>query len=416
MSKPIFTALSPNTERDDVWLAIKTIIKPWNWKDGNASNVLKGQFAQWLGIKNLVFFESGRTALFALLKALNLNNTDEVLLQSYTCIAVPEPVLWIGARPIYVDTDKESFTMNCDDLKKKITKNSKVLIIQHTFGHAANLDALLKIAKENNLFVIEDCAHALGSTYAGKKLGTFGDASFFSFGRDKVISSVFGSVIAIKDDEVAKKVKTFWESCPLPSAGWIFQQLIHPVLMSFIKFTYPIGLGKILQYLFLRLGVLSKAVYKEERLGLRPPFIFKKFPNALAELALNQFNKLDKFNQHRRGLAAIYKQGLPEIASQSELNHSHSIYLRYTIRMLHAHKLLRVAAKSNIYLGDWYTTGLAPVGADYIKMKYDPTSCPNAEKLATETLNLPTNIQTSQADAEKIISFVKNYVISNQNN
>jgi dTDP-4-amino-4,6-dideoxygalactose transaminase len=416
MSKPIFTALSPNTERDDVLLAFKLLFRPWRWKNGAHLSLLKKEFQDWLSSKHVFFFESGRTSLYAILNVLDLKNDDEVLLQAYTCIAVPEPILWVGAKPVYVDCDEETFNMSVVDLEKKITAKSKVLIIQHTFGYPADLGKLLEIAKKHNLFVIEDCAHALGSTYEDKLVGTFGDASFFSFGRDKVISAVFGGVVSVKNPQIAAKIEAFWGICPLPSSGWIFHQLLHPVIMAFVKLTFNIYIGKIVQHLALRFGILSKAVYREERKGLKPPFIFKQFPNALAVLALKQFRKLDKFNQHRQEIAGIYKSDLSHLQAQKELNNSRSIYLRYTIHMLHAHKILKSAAKHKIFLGDWYTTSLAPEGVDYEKMQYTPSTCPVAEKLARETFNLPTNIQITKNEAEKIISFVKNYVTSNPNN
>ena len=116
---------------------------------------------------------------------------DEVLVQAFTCVAVPNSVLWAQATPVYADIDA---TLNIDpiDVEKKITNRTKAIIVQHTFGIPADMDALVALAKKHNILLIEDCAHSLGATYKGKKVGTFGDAAFFSFGRDKVVSSVFG--------------------------------------------------------------------------------------------------------------------------------------------------------------------------------------------------------------------------------
>src|SRR5581483_4013141 len=113
--------------------------------------------------------------------------------QAFTCVAVPNSVLWTGAKAIYADID-ETGNLDPKDLEKKITKKTKAVIIQHTFGIAANMDAIQKVLKGKKIILIEDCAHALGASYKGKKLGTFGEFAFFSFGRDKVISSVFGGM------------------------------------------------------------------------------------------------------------------------------------------------------------------------------------------------------------------------------
>ena len=190
-------------------------------------------------VGGILSFSCGRSALYALLKNLKLNNTDEVLLQAYTCVAVPAPILWANGKPIYVDIDPNTLNMCPQDLEKKITKNSKILIIQHTFGNPADINTLLKIAKKYKLFVIEDCAHTIGGMYQNKPLGSFGDASIFSFGRDKALSSIFGGLLTLKDPKLLKKITTFrdtnYQKAPL---SWIAQQLIHPLIFSIAKPLY----------------------------------------------------------------------------------------------------------------------------------------------------------------------------------
>src|SRR3989338_1413783 len=116
--------------------------------------------------------------------------------------------------------------MSPTDIKKKISSRSKVLIIQHTFGTSAKLTELLAIAKQHQLYVIEDCAHALGARYQQQLVGTFGDAAIFSFGRDKVISSVYGGALLTKQPFTLP-------SLPSPSLFWIKQQLVHPFITQF---------------------------------------------------------------------------------------------------------------------------------------------------------------------------------------
>ncbi len=202
--KPITISLSPNTEADDVFLAVKTIIQPLLWKTGKATSDAEQWFRNYFSVEQAVSFNSGRSALLAILKAFGIGEGDEVLVQAFTCVAVPNSVLWAGAKPVFVDIDA---TLNMDpkDAEKKITKNTKALIVQHTFGVPAQMDKIIALAKKHHLILIEDCAHALGATYKGKKVGTFGDAAFFSFGRDKVVSSVFGgmAIINAKFDQQA---------------------------------------------------------------------------------------------------------------------------------------------------------------------------------------------------------------------
>ena len=420
MKKPIFTALSPNSQPDDVWLALKLICKPWRWKKGPASQKLQQTLHEFLrGEKNngtdkqIFLFESGRTALYTLLSALNLQSDDEVLLQAYTCVAVPEPILWAGAKPVYVDIDAKTLNMAPFDLEKKISPRSKVLIIQHTFGQPANLKELLTIARRHQLFIIEDCAHSLGSLYEGKKVGTFADASFYSFGRDKVISAVFGGALSVNDQKLRQKIHEQHENYTFPSRSWIVQQLIHPVILGIAKATYSLYLGKLILKVSRSLKILSKAVYAEEKKGEKPPFIQKKLPNALAMLALHQFKKIDSYNRHRQAIAKIYEKGLTkipvELPPQTSQEPSQAIYLRYCIKTPNAKEILEKAKRQNIYLGDWYTTGIAPEGVNYQKILYNPNTCPVAEQVAKQSLNLPTNIHITSNDAERIIQFLKNF-------
>lgn len=181
MIKPISISLSPNTEKDDIQLAFRLKFQFWLWKKGKAIEELENQFKNYLGLKHAISFNSGRSSLMAILNSLNLEKGSEVLLQAFTCNAAPNPIIWNGLKPVYVDCDEETFNIDIEDLKKKITPQSKAVMVQHTFGLAAEMDKILNVCRENNLILIEDCAHSLGAEYQGKKVGTFGKAAFFSF-------------------------------------------------------------------------------------------------------------------------------------------------------------------------------------------------------------------------------------------
>ncbi|PIR71921.1 MAG: polysaccharide biosynthesis protein, partial [Candidatus Nealsonbacteria bacterium CG10_big_fil_rev_8_21_14_0_10_36_24] len=137
--------MSPNTEWDDVWLALKLIFMPWLWKRGKAVLEMEEEFKKYLGVKQAVSFNSGRTGLLAILTALGLEPGSEVLLQAFTCNAAVNPILWSGLKPIYVDCDENNFNIDIEDLKRKISPNSRVLMVQHTFGLPANMDEILSL-------------------------------------------------------------------------------------------------------------------------------------------------------------------------------------------------------------------------------------------------------------------------------
>ena len=405
MCKPISISLSPNTEKDDVCLAFKLKFQPWRWKNGKETEKLESEFKQYLGVEYASSFNSGRSALLAILDSLELEKDSEILLQAFTCNASSNPVIWAGLKPIYVDCNEDTFNIDTEDLKRKISSKSRVVMVQHTFGLPAEMDEIVKICQENNLILIEDCAHSLGAKYNGKKVGTFGKAAFFSFSRDKVISSVYGGMVITNDDDLIKKVTDFQEKIGHPSYCWILQQLIHPIMMNWLILpTYSI-FGKYVLVLSQWLKILSKAVHWKEKRGRRPAYFPKRLPNALALLALNQFKKLERFNLHRKEIAKFYSENI----GNGGLDSSH-IYLRYTLKNLKAHAIIKAAWKNNLLIGDWYTSPIAPHDTRLDKLQYELGSCPKAEKLAKETLNLPTHINISKKEAQRIIVFLKTLI------
>jgi len=281
-------------------------------------------------------------------------------------------------------------------------------MVKHTFGLSADMDEILKICQEHNLILIEDCAHSLGANYKGKKVGIFGKVAFFSFSRDKIISSVYGGMAVTNDEKLATKIHNFQEKIGQPSFYWILQQLLHPVLMSWLILpTYSV-LGKYLLVLFQQLYILSKAVHWKEKKGQKPNYFPKQIPFALAYLALNQFKKIEKFNNHRQEMAQFYREKLKNSSFELPLE-TEQVYLRFTIKHPEAHKIIKNAWRKNILIGDWYTNPIAPDDTKLDKIKYKIGTCPKAEKLAQKTLNLPTHINISKTQAQKIIDFLRQY-------
>ena len=415
--RPISISLSPNVEKEDIQLDLELIKNKKEWKEGEKIRELEEEFKNYLGEKYAISFNSGRSAFLAILNSLDLRGDDEVLLQAFTCNAVPNPIIWSGLKPVYVDCDEKTFNIDVEDLKKKITSQSRAVVVQHTFGLPADLDEILEICQENNLILIEDCAHSLGAEYGstsspqvqGEKVGTFGRASFFSFSRDKVISSVYGGMVTTNDENLAKKIKEFQEKLDYPSNFWTFQQLLHPILMENVILPSYSIFGKYLLILFQWLHILSKAVHWTEKRGRKPGYFPKKLPNALASLALSQLKRMDKFNEYRRGIATFYYDNLKDLKLElpSEFEDRKQIFLRFTVKHPKARQIIKEFWRKNILIGDWYDKVIAPYDTRLDMMQYKLGSCPKAEKLANETFNLPTHINISKQDAEKIISFLK---------
>jgi len=411
--KSIFTSLSPNTQADDIILSVARIFLPWSYVRGPAPRILEQDFSRRLGVRHAFSFDSGRTSLLSILTCMNLAKGDEVLVQALTCVAVPDPILWAGLVPVYVDCDEKTFTMSSEDFKRKITPKSKAVVIQHTFGQPAKMDELIAIARKNNLLIIEDCAHALGATHNNRKVGTFGDASFFSFGRDKVISSVFGGVVATDNDTLAERLEDFQKRSLYPSRLWVFRQLMHPIVLYKAKLTYDLfKLGRIILEAAKQMRIVSLAVEAEEKMGRRPSFVGHKLPNALAILALHQLKKLNGFNEHRKKIAGVYDAELSKmdnITPARERGSSH-IFLRYSILSDKKSNVMNAAKRERIYLGDWYSQPVAPKGVDYERVRYRMGSCPNAEETAEKIINLPTDIHISESDAKRVVRLIQKHL------
>lgn len=406
--KPISISLNPNVEKDDIRLALKLIFRPLKWKRGEAIAELENTFREYFGAKYAFAFNSGRSSLFAILKSLNIKEGGDIMLQAFTCNAASNPIIWSGLNPIYVDCREDNFNIDVEDLGKKITSKTRAVIVQHTFGILANLEEIKSFTKEKNLILIEDCAHSLGAEHKEQKIGTFGDIAFFSFSRDKIISSVYGGMVITNNDNLAQKIKEIKKELKIPSRCWILQQLLHPVLMScLILPSYKI-FGKYLLVIFQKTKILSKAVHWKEKRGLMPSYFPKKMPNSLAILALNQFKKLQRFNAHRKEIAGFYAKEL----KNSEFDYyenGDSVFLRFAVKHKKAHEIIKKAWRNNLLIGDWYTSPVAPNDTKLEKIKYILGSCPKAEKLSKITFNIPTHINISKEQAQKIVNFLKKY-------
>ncbi|MFB5628405.1 MAG: DegT/DnrJ/EryC1/StrS family aminotransferase [Nitrosarchaeum sp.] len=156
--------------------------------------------------KYVVAVNSGTAALQAALYALDIKKGDEVLVPSFTFVATANSVVSTGAKPVFVDILKENYTMDPDDLQKKITKKTRAIMPVHLYGNVAFIDRISEIAKKHNLPIIEDSAQSLGSTYKGKHAGTFSDLGCWSMYPAKVMTSGEGGFVATNNKKLRDKL------------------------------------------------------------------------------------------------------------------------------------------------------------------------------------------------------------------
>lgn len=163
------------------------------------SSFVKSRFA--------IAVNSGTAALQAALYALDIKKGDEVLIPSFTFVATANAVMSVGAKPVFVDIIKENYTMDPNDLKKKITKKSKAIIPVHLYGNVSYIDEIMEIANKYDLEIIEDAAQSLGSKYKGKHTGTFSKLGCFSMYAAKVMTSGEGGAIVTNDKKLFEKLR-----------------------------------------------------------------------------------------------------------------------------------------------------------------------------------------------------------------
>ena len=136
----------------------------------NHRDKLKEQIANFFSCdkENIILTWKGRVALYGILKALDLKEGDEIIIPSFTCVVVPNAIIYCKLKPVYVDIDSRTYNIDVSKIEEKITSRTKAILAQNTFGLSSDIDKIKEVAKKNNLFVLEDCTHGFGGSYKNK--------------------------------------------------------------------------------------------------------------------------------------------------------------------------------------------------------------------------------------------------------
>lgn len=185
----------------------------WISSSGTYVNRFEEEFAKYCDCKYAVSVCNGTIALHLALLSLDIGIGDEVIIPSFTMIASAFAVCYTGAKPVFVDADKDTFNIDVTKIEKKITSRTKTIMPVHIFGKICNMDAIIALAKKYNLYIIEDAAEAHGATYRGKKAGSFSDVAAFSFFANKNITTGEGGMIVTNNEDIAQKAKYFKNVC-----------------------------------------------------------------------------------------------------------------------------------------------------------------------------------------------------------
>lgn len=177
----------------------------WISSKGEYVGKFEKAFAKYIGVEYATSVTNGTVALHLALLALGIGPGDEVIVPAFTYVASVNVITFVGAVPVFVDSVHDSWQMDPQDVKRKITDKTKAVIAVHLYGHPCEMDAVCEACREHNLFLIEDCAEAIGSEYHGRKVGTFGDMACFSFFGNKTMTTGEGGMILTDDKTLIER-------------------------------------------------------------------------------------------------------------------------------------------------------------------------------------------------------------------
>lgn len=378
-----------NEQIDDAIISIKYLFQPWRWFTGHDLVSCQNKIAKLFAGLKPIFFFTFRSALYNLLKIIDLPLGSGVLVQAFTCEAVVLPILENQLKPVYVDIESKTFSMDIADLEAKHQDNCRVLILQHSFGITPkNHKLIVEFARNKKLILIEDIAHGcLPQNLSPDSL------KIISFGRSKSLSSVFGGAVFTDDQKLEVKLQhraNLLENC---STGWIIRLLMYKPFAVLIK-TMPAPIGKIIHFIFKKSKILIPEISNREKRGLFDRDFNKKYPNCLFALLNHQIEKIDSIQGRRTRSFNLYKTKINNIEGDAPLLSCGRYPLLVTNRKSAVSKL----KKKGIVVGNWYTQVVGPNGIDLGGVGYSAGSCPNGEKIATQIINLPTDLPENKVN------------------
>ena len=371
-------------------------------------NNYKSELANYLNVKesHMTLFWKGRVALYALLKSFGISKDDEVILPAFTCVVVPNAILYCDAKPVYVDINPQ--TLNCDpeEIRKKITPKTKLIIAQNTFGLSSDLDAIMRIANEYHIVVIEDCTHGIGGYYRGIKNGTIADAAFFSSQWNKPFSTGIGGMAYVRDQPIAEKMNVFESNAIDPSFMERFQLSMLLKVRAIMK-APAIYWPMIKLYRFLSKNNLIVGSSQGNELAKPeiPNGFLKKMSPIQMKTGIAELKKLDQYVTHRKNIAKQYDEFLQQMGIKVYTHQDHA-YLKYPILVKDRSLFLQLAEKKSIELGDWFISPIHPIEENYHLWNYEYGQFPIAENIAKHCINLPTNKDITPQKLACIISFL----------
>lgn len=260
----------PSLGEEELKNVIEAVKSGWISSKGKFIEEFEEKLANICGRKYGVATSNGTVALHLALKALGIGKDDEVIVPDLTFVAVANTVTYCNAKPVFVDSHPEYWCIDPEKIEEKITLKTKAIIPVHLYGHPCDMDPIMKIAEEHNLYVIEDTAEAHGAEYKSKKVGSFGDISCFSFYGNKIITTGEGGMCLTNNEELAEKMRILRDHGMDPNKRYWY---------DVIGFNY-------------------------------------RMTNLQAAVGVAQLKKWDRFVEKKREIAKFYSEGLKELEEE----------------------------------------------------------------------------------------------------
>lgn len=388
MGKPVNTPslVSTTLGPDDVAIAKDFLNNRKDWHREDVISEYETKFAQWNGSGFAFSFMGGRVALSACLYALDLNKGDEVLLPGYTCVVVPNAIRYADLKPVFADIELDTYGLDAENLEKKITPRTKVVILHHLYGLVCrDYEKIIAIARKHKLKVIEDCAHSAGAEFKGRKVGTLGDLAFYSSEHSKAFNTIQGGMAVTDSSELASKLGEYYQQCNFPPDDLIYKQLSN-VILDYHKFVDPFRWwkGEIAEFLHGKHRIISTT--QEEVLGIQPEHYGQRMPAAIAAIGINQISKINDYNRQRRATAKMWDRWCDTRGYKKPVvvKDSTPVYLRYPVLVKEKEKkdLSWAVEELGLLPGVWFVSNVHPA-------QIHVEDCQNADEAVRRCINFP---------------------------
>jgi perosamine synthetase len=349
-----------------------------------------------VGPEHVTLFWKGRVAFYAILRTLGIGPGDEVVVPAFTCLAVPNAILYAGAHPVYADIDERTFTPDPVAVAGAIGPRTRAVLAQSTFGLSSDIDALAGVVAARGGVLIDDCTHGFGGSYRGTPNGLTAPVAFYSTQWSKPFSTGLGGIAVTMEAGLAADLRALERAAREPGAR--DQATLRMMVWARERMATPrtISTGRVVYRALGRMGAVPGSSSREELAGTSMPASFlTRMSPAQGRIGASRVPALDAVVRRRRAVAEGYSEWLEAHGHTSAAESPGSLhaFLRYPLRVRAREAFRAEARRRRVDLGDWFVSPVHPLTGDLRAWGYRDGTAPLAERIATEIVNLPTDVE-----------------------